>query len=326
VPASPAAEPSEKSYRLGRRARQPLAIPRRGWRKIGIRLWQRLGEDNLGLIAGGVAYFSLLALFPGLAAVVSAYALFSDPAQVTEQLRWLDEVMPQPAIDTVVGQLRGITQQAEGILSSGFYTSLVLSLWSARRAMRALISACNVAYREIESRGIIDVTVRSVIFTLASIVAGTLSLALIVGVPGIISVLGLTGVQELLAQALQWLMLAAFAITGLSLLYRWAPDRRGARWQWLSLGSVIATVLWMAASLGFSAYVANSTNFNATYGALAGVVILIIWFYITAFAAILGAAVNAEAEFQTGLDSTVGADRPMGERGAHVADHLPESR
>lgn len=310
----------------GRGADAPGEIPKRGLRDVLLRVKDAIGADNLSLAAAGVAFYALLALFPGLAALVSIYGLLADPAQIGAELDALGGVVPAEVNGIVAGQLGAVAGSSDTALGLGMAFGLLMSVWSANKGMKAMLSALNIVYGEREERGLIKLNAVSLGMTFGATMTVVIALMTIVAVPIALEFIGLGALADLAVRLLRWPLIAAVVVFGLSVLYRFGPDRRAARWRWLSWGSVGATVLWAAGSAGFSYYVAQFGNYNETYGSMGAVIILLMWFYITAYIALVGAELNAELEHQTRLDSTIGDDRPMGERGAHVADTLGEAR
>jgi len=310
----------------GRDAARPSEIPPEGLEDVLIRIKDAISADNLSLASAGVAFYALLALFPGLAALVSIYGLLADPSQIGQQLDALGGVVPVEVNQIIAGQLTAVAGTSGTALGLGMVFGLLMSMWSANKGMKAMLGALNIVYGEREDRGIVRLNAVSLGMTAGATLMVVIALMVIVAVPIILAFLGLGNLADLAVRLLRWPLIAAVVIFGLSTLYRFGPDRRGARWRWLSWGSVGATVLWAAGSAGFSFYVARFGSYNETYGSMGAVIILLMWFYITAFIALVGAEVNAELEHQTRRDSTVGEARPFGERGAHVADTLGERR
>lgn len=304
--------------KFGRNARSPLRIPWRGWLDIGRRVAKNVSDHNISLVAAGVALFSLLAIFPALNVTVSLYALFSSPEEIVAQVQPLERLLPEQAYELFIQQLTGLAG-AEG-MNFALLFSLVLGIWVAHKGAKALIVACNIVYGEQEKRPFWGLLLVSFAFTLVGIFGAIALTLLVVLVPIILSVLPLGGALETLINLLRWPILASVFIVALQCVYRFAPNRKNARWRWVSPGAILAAVLWIGASVAFTLYVQNFGNYNETYGTIGSVIILILWFYISAFVVLLGAEVNAEMEHQTQRDSTVGEDRPMGERGAYVAD------
>lgn len=304
----------------GRDARSPGAIPARGWWSVIKRVVGEVSQDRIMLTAAGVTFYLLLALFPALAAFVSIYGFVADPLTVAEHLDVLDGVLPADGADLIETQLQSLARQDAGALSFGFIFGLLVALWSANSGMKAIFDAMNVVYEEDEKRGFIKYNLMSLAFTLGGLVAAIFFIILIGVVPAVLAFLHLEGITELLIRILRWpLMLVAVALV-FSLIYRWAPSRRKAKWRWVSWGSALAAIFWLVVSIGFSWYLENFANYNATYGSLGAVIGFMIWTWISVIILLVGAELNAELEHQTAIDTTHGPDRPMGERGAAVAD------
>jgi len=304
----------------GRDAHSPGAIPARGWWSVIKRVVSEVSQDRIMLTAAGVTFYLLLALFPALAAFVSIYGFVADPLTVAEHLDVLDGVLPADGADLIETQLQSLARQDAGALSFGFIFGLLVALWSANSGMKAIFDAMNVVYEEDEKRGFIKYNLMSLAFTLGGLVAAIFFIILIGVVPAVLAFLHLQGITELLIRILRWpLMLVAVALV-FSLIYRWAPSRRKAKWRWVSWGSALAAIFWLVVSIGFSWYLENFANYNATYGSLGAVIGFMIWTWISVIILLVGAELNAELEHQTAIDTTHGPDRPIGERGAAVAD------
>lgn len=315
------AEPADPP---GRRARRPGEIPARGWRDVLARIWSEIQDDHLTLIAAGVAFYAMLAVFPGVVALVSWYALVADPEQIRAQLKPLTALLPDEAGQLLVDRLAGAAA-VSGNLTLGLVVSLLTVLWSVSNGVAALITGLNVIYDARETRSFVRLRGMALLFTAAVLVTGTLVLALVALFPVAIDLIGLGGARRFVANVARWTLLVLLAGATLTVLYRFGPDRAPARWRWLSWGVVLALLLWLLGSALFSLYVTTFGRYGQTYGALAGVVVLLLWLYLSAFAVLLGAEVDAEVEHQTAVDSTTGRPRPMGLRGAVMADTLGES-
>ncbi|MFW5824952.1 MAG: YihY/virulence factor BrkB family protein [Marinobacter sp.] len=306
----------------GREARHPHHIDVRGWRDITLRIKDKVLNDNLGLIAAGVAFYFLLALFPLISAFLSIYGLIFDPEEAREHVSHLVGVMPEESRRLVTRQTDELTTGSDSALGLGALVSIVIALWIARRGVNAMIIALNIAYGEDDDRNLIHQLLLSLALTLGLILFFILSLAIVAAAPLAFQFLGLRPAAEAALDLLRWPILGLLVVMALAVMYRFAPDRRYARWRWLTPGAVLSVILWLIASGLFSWYVSNFGNYNETYGSLGAVVILLLWFYLTAYAFLLGAELNSEMEHQTGEDTTTGDDQPMGERGAFVADDL----
>ena len=306
----------------GREADWPSQIPAVGWKDIAWRLWGSLNEDRVLLVAAGVTFYLLLALFPALAALVSVYGLVADPQTIANQISSIGGVVPPTVLDIVRAQLESLARQDRNSLSFGFLIGLAVALWGANSGIKALFDAMNIAYEEREKRSFILLNFVSLTFTLCAI-ATAIFLLLVVGlVPAALALLELGPVADALLRYGRWVLLLVVIALGISLLYRFGPSREHARWRWLSWGSGLAAIVWVAASWAFSWYLQNFADFNATYGSLGAVIGLLIWTWISMIVIIMGAEINAEMEHQTARDSTTGMPQPIGARGAQVADTL----
>jgi membrane protein len=279
-----------------------------------------MNSDRLLSIAGGVAFFVLLAIFPAITALVSAYGLYFNASTITNNLSLLQDVVPDNMLSIVREQANRIAANSGRALSIGIVVGILVSLWSAMSGVKAMIDALNVIYEQEEGRSFVKLNLVALVFTLGGFAAFLLAIAAVIVLPLILSPIGLGGVTETLTRVVRWPTLLFVLLIGLALLYRYGPDRRMARWQWVSIGSVFAAVTWIGASYLFSWYLASFANYNATYGSLGAVVGLMIWLWISTIVVLLGAELNAEIEHQTARDSTVGEEKPLGARGAVMAD------
>ncbi|WP_340119905.1 YihY/virulence factor BrkB family protein [Pelagibius sp. 7325] len=306
----------------GEYADRPLAIPRRGWWQILKRVYGEMAEDRLSIISAGISYYCLLGVFPGIAVLIMLYGVFSDPAEVRDRLATFSDVLPADAYAMLVDQLDRIRDSAGSELGFGLLASFALATWGASRAVQALMIAMNVAYQQPERRGVIRRNLVALGLTLGGVCFFILSITAIAALPAAAAVLNLGRLVTFGLGVLQWGALCIAAIFALAVLYRVAPCRASPRFRWVTPGAIVATLLWMVSSLLFSFYVANFAHYDQTFGSIGAVVILLLWFYISAFAVCLGAEINAELEHQTYRDTTTGPTRPIGERGAYVADNV----
>jgi membrane protein len=307
----------------GRQADRPQQIPPKGWMDIAKRTAKEVKQDQVPLLSAGVAFYTLLSLFSAIIAGVSIYGLVADPTTVRNQLAKLTQML-SPETATLVGaQLKQVTSGAGGPLGLATVLGILTALWSASAGMKALITGVNMAYDETETRKFLKLRGLALLLTLGAMVLLGIALLLIVAFPAVTN--DWPTALRWTASILRWLLLAALLIAGLAVLYRYAPDRDEPRWSWVSWGSGIATLLWVLASIGFSLYVTFFGNYNKTYGALAGVIILMFWLFLTAFVVLVGAELNTEMELQTARDTTAGPEKPLGDREAHAADHVAES-
>jgi membrane protein len=313
----------ESGHDIGRAARRPHQIPWRGWVEVLKRVVRKTSENSIGLVAAGVAFYALLAIFPAIGALISIYGLVSDPAQVDQQFAGTRGFMPNEVYTMISGQMRDVASHSGGALGTGLVAAIAVSLWSANKGTKSLIEALNIVYDEDEKRGFFRLNLLAITMTLFLVMLGVLAVAAVVALPVVLGFVGLGSVAEALMQWLRWPLLAAVVLLTLAVVYRYGPSRRMARWQWVTWGSGVAVVLWLAASGLFSFYVANFASYNATYGSLGAVIVMLMWLFLSAFIVLLGAEINAEMERQTAMDTTRNGDKPMGRRGAYVADNLP---
>ena len=304
----------------GRQARAPLQIPLRGWKDIFVRTYQEIQNDRLLALAAGVVFYSLVALFPAIAAGVSSYALFANAATIGKHLSIAADIVPAGTLDMLGEEITRIAAKSEGKLTFGFVLGLGIALWSANAGMKAIVDALNIIYDEDEKRGLIWLNVVSLFFTICAIAGAGLAIALVVVFPLLLAAFGLTSFDHPIIGYLRWPLMFVLIILGLAVLYRYGPTRQLAKWRWISVGSVFAALAWLAVSSLFSWYLANFTNYNATYGTLGAVVGLMMWMWLSTIVVLVGAELNSEIEHQTARDSTVGREKPLGTRGAVMAD------
>ena len=282
-----------------------------------------MGFHNLSLLAAGTAFFAFLAITPLLAATVMTYGLVGDVQTVQRQMMTIVELVPPEAATMIEEQLLAVVSTSAGVTGLTLLLSIALALFGGMRAANGLIGALNIINSEHETRNIFSKTLKAIGLTAAAVMIALTGL--ISG--GVVAWLQLhTGdiigpVAERFYQLLTWLMAMGLGTTGFALIMKYGPDRRPAKWRWLSPGSLLATFAWVAVSFGFSIYVQYVSDYNATYGSLAAVVVFLMWLFLTSYAILIGALLNAEIERQTHVDTTVGEARPMGKRGAVLADN-----
>jgi len=304
----------------GHQAEKPTQFGGRAWRDVGKRTLREVKRDRLSMIAAGVAYYAFLALFPAIAAMVSIYGMVANPADIQQAVQGMSGVLPQEVVSIVSQQMSSIAASSGAALGIGAAVSILLAIWSATKGTKALMEALNITYDEEESRGFLRLNAVALLLTLGAIIGVLVAAAGVVALPAVIGTLGLPDMLSTVLQWARWPVLALVVVAGLAILYRFGPSRATAQLQWVSLGAVAATLLWLVASGLFSFYVANFGSYNKTYGSLAAIVILLLWFYISAFAILMGAEMNAESERQTARDTTTGEAVPMGARQAAMAD------
>ncbi|MFO7478121.1 MAG: YihY/virulence factor BrkB family protein [Methyloceanibacter sp.] len=313
---------NQKPDPYGRDATRPLLIPLKGWWQVGQRVWIESGRDNLSVVAAGCAFYALFAVFPGLSALIALYGLTADPATVELQFGMLKSVLPPQAYEIVIDQIRRVAEAPGHSLGWGLVFSLGLAMWSVGNLVQAIFAALNIAYEEPERRSTLRFYLSAFGFALLGIASGALMLLAIVYVPILFAYAGFSSEFEFLARLSRWPLLALLVLLTLALLYRYGPCRRSAKWRWVTVGSLFATVLWLIASAGFSFYVSHFANYDRIYGSLGAAIVLLFWLYLSFYIVLLGAEINAELELQTAEDTTQGRPRPLGERGAFVADHV----
>ncbi|MBS1302698.1 YihY/virulence factor BrkB family protein [Loktanella sp. SALINAS62] len=306
----------------GRRAWRPYGIQLVGWRDIIIRSGRRVGPELFPLLAAGIAFFGMLSLFPAIAMLAALAGMVFEPDLVVDQIDAFEGVVPPEPLTVVRDQAVALAGQATGQATATALFSLALSLFWASRGIDNLVSGINLAHAEAETRSIVVRNFISLWLTgiLAIMALGTIFVALII--PPWIETSTLSGWNDTIATVGRWPLLAMLSMLSLGMIYRHAPARRPPRWSWVTPGAVIGTALWLGGSWLFFAFVRNIASYQPTYGTLAGVVILLLYIWLTAFVVLLGALLNAEMEHQTARDTTRGKVRPMGKRDARMADTL----
>lgn len=307
----------------GRDADSPLKMPPKAWWAVLKRSWAEMQQDNLSLIAAGVAFYAFTALVPLLGAIVLTYGLVAEPASVMRHFQELSTMLPGDAARLIGEQLLNVVNTAGSKKGFGLLFALALAFWGATKATGAIVTALNIAYEEEETRGFVKKTLINLAMVLGGVVlvgAAMVAIAVFAHLEDFFP--RLPEILLLLGRLVSWLVLAAIGAAGVATLYRYAPDRDSAKWRWLTPGSLFAAIGWGLLTMGFGIYVANFGNYNATYGSLGAVIVLLTWLYLTALVLLLGAELNAELEHQTARDTTTGPDRPLGTRGAEMADRV----
>lgn len=308
----------------GRLATRPEHIPRKGWLDIGWRVGGAYFGDRVGFVAGGVTFFMVLSLFPTLAAFVTLYGLFADPADAWSRLQFLYSILPSNVAQFLGGEMQRLAGNSSGQLTFTLIWTLMLSLWTANNGIKTLFYGLNVAYHEVEKRNIVRYNLVCMVFTLSGLAAVLVSAALVVGVPIVLAVFGLEDDFERLS-LLRWPVLFAVYVAALTVIYRFGPCRQSARWRWLTPGALFAAVLSVAVSFLFSWYLSHFVKTDS-YGPLAAFMGFLLWIWFTVQIILMGAEVNAEIEHQTAIDTTTGAPLPLGQRGALMADSVGARR
>jgi len=314
---------SEQKGLAGTQAETPTQIPARGWKQIAARAWKESKADNVPMLAAGVAFFGFLALFPALIATITIYGLLVSPSKARQQVSDYAKALPAESRKVLSDQVAAVAQGNGKALGFGLVISILLALWSASGGMANLIKAVNIAYDEEETRGFVKLRATALALTIGAVVFVLVALALVAVVPAVLNGFNVGLIGKVVANLARFIVLALVVALALAVIYRVAPDRDSPKLSWVSLGAIVSTVLWIVGSVAFSLYVSNFGKYNKTYGAVAGVAILMLWLYLTSYIVLFGAEVNAEAEQQTVKDTTKGPPQPIGQRGAVAADSVP---
>ncbi len=309
----------------GRKAKAPTAIPLKGWKDIALRVKDRVKSDHVGLIAAGVAFYALLALFPALTALLAVSGLIVEPAQVIDLIDDLSAVMPRQVAEIIIAQAQQVAGSEQAGLGLATILGIALALWSASKGVASLIEGLNVAYGEEEKRGFIKLKLQTLLLTLGLILGAIYAAVAMMGVPAVLSFVDFGAITEWLIAGIGWVILICLMIVGLGVVYSYGPSRDPAHWRWLSGGAIVAVLIWLVGSIAFAFYAANFGSYNETFGSLGGVIVLLTWLWLSAYIVLMGAELNAEIEAQTRRDTTVGKTEAMGERGAVKADNLGEA-
>jgi membrane protein len=304
----------------GRSAKTPSEVPARGWKDIVLRIWQNIGKDRVIVVAAGVTFYSILAVFPAIAALVALYGLFADPATITSHLDSIAGVAPGGAIEVMRDQITRVASQGRTTLGLTFIVSLLVSLWSANAGIKSLFDALNLVYNESEKRSFVKLNLISLTFTVLAILFVLLAIGAVVIVPVVLNFLGLGGATEMIFKVTRWPTLLVVVALAFAVIYRYGPSREKPRWRWISWGSALAAVCWIGVSILFSWYAENFGSYNKTYGSLGAIIGFMLWIWLSIIVVLIGGELNAETEHQTVRDTTTGKPIPMGARGATMAD------
>ncbi len=317
--------------RIGRHAYVPTQIPWSGWKQVLRRTLTEMISDRIGLAAAGCAFYATLALFPAISMLVSVYGLAFDPQTVEPQMKVLKHLLPGPAYTLIADRIHILVSKDHGTLTISLIVSVLVTMWSSSAGTKSMLAALNIAYDEKEARSFLRFQATALGMTLGGILGAALTLALLVFLPAALDFVPEHFGMQLIEQQTQLLirlgspvLMVLFVAAAFSLLYRFGPSRQEARWHWVTPGAIVSTALWLLASAGFSYYVGHVASYDVTYGPLGAVIGIMMWFFVTAYVVLLGAELNAELELQTAQDSTTGESKPLGSRGAFVADHVAE--
>lgn len=313
-------KPRDSSH--GRMAEKPTEIPASGWKDTLMRVKDGISNDHISLVSAGMAYYALFAFVPAISAIVLMYAWISDPSEIAQHVAKAGSFIPSELQEILKTQLGGLASKASSSLGFGAIFSLLLALWGASKVSKAIMEAMNIIYQEQDKRGFFRKNFLALGITLVAIVLAILAMGVIVVIPAITNLFNFGAAVTIGATAASWVILLGLFSFFLSFAYRFGPDRQKAKWKWVSSGAIIAAVLWAIVSALFSWYAKEFGNFDKTYGSLGAMIVLMTWFYLSSFVILLGGEINAELEHQTKKDSTIGKEKPMGERGAKMADTL----
>jgi membrane protein len=289
------------------------------WWSVFKRVFEMVDEKRLVLIAAGIAFFGMLALFPAIGAIIALWGIVGDPQSILPLVARYDFLFPPDVFSLISAQITALASADEGQLGWASILSIFLALWSARAGVAALIQGMNAVYDERNRRGVMQF-LTAIALTIALVFVALTAIAAIIVTPVVMAFVPLGGFAQLLIEAIRWLVAVGILLAGAGLVYRYGPNRRAARLAWITPGALLAVGLWTIASIGFSIYLANFGTYNEVYGSLGAVIALLMWLFISGFLLLIGGAVNAELERHTQPDSTVGMPRPLGERGATAAD------
>lgn len=306
----------------GRTAARPSEIPAKGLADVAVRIWHKQSSLNIGLVAAGIAFYGLLSLFPGITAAVAIAGMIMDPAVLVENSTQIAAVLPNAAQEIILGQLGEVAAANSRGLSFAAALAISLALYSASKAIANFIAGLNIIYDERETRSFVRLKLLTILLTVALIFGLLISVIVVAVIPTVAAFFAQIPVLTAGLLLLRWPVLFLLGAAGIAALYRYGPDRSRARWRWLTPGAFLACALWVGGSIGFSYYVQSFGTYNETFGALAGVIVLLTWLWLSAYIVLMGGLLDAELEAQTKMDSTVGPEQPMGDRGAVKADTL----
>lgn len=305
-----------------RHVHTPLHFTAREYLRIAARTIVQTSRDNVSVVAAGVAFFALLSMFPLISALLSVYGYFADVSDIQAMSGMMEPLLPEQAWAIIAGQIEAVVSAPNRTLSVRIIISLLLAFYTAGAGIRALLRAMNVAYNETERRGVLRFTLTGAAMTLGLFVFIYATLFVVVGIPAALRFFQMEETATLIGGALPWVVLIGAFSLGAAVIYRFGPSRRPARKRWVMPGVIFTTLSWLGISWGFSFFVRTFGQYEATYGGLSAVIVLLLWFWLTAMTVIVGAEINAEMERQTLSDTTRGPDRLLGQRGARMADFL----
>ena len=317
--------PKEHEDAQGRTAEKPSEVPARGWKSILRRTKDDIRHDHLTTVSGGVGLFFLLGLIPGLAALISIYGLIANPAQIEQQFASFRHIIPGDVYNILSSEMKSIASSTK---TAGWAAviSILVSIWGGTKSASALMDGLNITYHEDEKRGFFRLNATALLLTIAGVVGLLIMIGILGAVPVVARFFHLDPTWRGILMALRWPVLFVGFMIALGVLYRYGPSRTEAKWKWVSWGSFVGALLCLIVSAGFAVYLTFFNSYNKTYGSLGAIVVMLTWLYLSVYAVLLGAELNGEMERQTAQDTTKGAPKPQGWRGAFAADNLGESR
>lgn len=314
---------SPEPLQRGRDATSPWQMPPLAWKDVALRVWNESWVDNIGLVAAGVAFYAFLALVPLLGIVVLIYGLFAAPDTVVQHILILMRVLPPEAAELIGRLLINAIDTSQKTSGVGLAVALAVAFYAGGNGAGAIMTALNIAYEEKEDRSLARFYGIALTITLSGVILALLAIAALAAIQSLERIMPHASNSVVwLGKAGLYLLMALVAAGVAATLYRYGPSREDARWQWLTPGSIFSAVIWLGLSGLFSFYVTKVTDYNATYGSIAAIVMLLTWLYLSAYVFLFGAELNAELEHQTARDSTTGHPERLGQRGAWAADHV----
>jgi len=293
---------TDAAARTATPAATPADIPAPGWWAVLKRTYAESSRDNVSVIAAGVAFYAFLAFVPLLGSLVLIYGLVAEPSSVVQHMEAMTSMMPADAAKIIGEQLMTVTQTASGKKGLGLLIAILLSIYGAMRGATSIVSALNIVYNVEETRSFVKATLISAALTVGAVFALLLAVVGISVVGWIEHLLPFSSpVLHTVLKIVFWIVAAAAISLLIALIYRYAPNRANPEWVWISPGSIVATILWVAATVGFGFYVTNFGSYNATYGSLGAVVVFLTWLYLSAYILLMGGELNSELEKQTTL-------------------------
>jgi membrane protein len=288
------------------------------WRAVLVRTWKEAGDDNVGFLAAGIAFYAFLAFVPLLASVVLVYGLAADPQTVAEHIGKLFATLPKDAAALIADQLKSLTASPKSAKGISLAVALGLAIYGASKGAGGVVTALNIAYELKETRSFVKTTALTLAMTVGGLLVVILAVGAISATAAIEHILPFSSpVVHFLMQVLFWALAVAAVAVGLAAVYRFAPNRREAPWVWVSPGSAAATLLWLVGTLGFGLYVSNFGSYNKTYGSLGGVVVFLTWLYLTGYIVLMGGELNSELEKEQAAEAARKAPSPVAQ--AHAA-------